>query len=89
MPDHSLHRYFLVVDDEVINHMLQLTKPGEYDLTTAEACSIKLYDAWSNIGFEVYGYVPDPEEDEGMVTDEDMEAYEGWFWMVAKRLVSF
>jgi len=86
--DHSKHRYFLVVDDEVINHLLQLPMPGEYEQSIPAAYSVKLYDAWSKPSSEFYGRMPDPEEDAGMCRDEELEAYEGWFWMSAHNLAS-
>lgn len=50
---------------------------------------MKLYDAWLNIGWEIYEGEPAPEEDEDTVVDEDFEAYEGWFWMAASHLTLF
>lgn len=88
--DHSFYRYFLVIDDEVIDHLLHLPMPAnEEENSIASAYSVKLYDTWSQLGEEFYGYVPDPLEDEGMCKDEEMEAYEGWFWMSAYNMVAF
>jgi hypothetical protein len=75
-----MYRYFLVVDDEVFSHLLQLPMPAEPEESIPAAYSIKIYDAWSNMTPEFYGRVPDAEEDTGMCKDDELEAYEGWFW---------
>lgn len=86
--DHFKHRYFLVVNNEVINHLLQLPLPAEYEQSIPAAYSVKLYDAWSKLSSEFYGRVANPEEDANMCRDEELEAYEGWFWLSAHNLAS-
>ena len=99
VPDHSLYRYFLVVDDEVINHLLQLPVPAEYEITIPAGYAIKLFDAWFNIDWDLYGdsSEPDSDEDEDLSEEEeetvtradDFIDDEGWFWIGVFHLVSF
>jgi hypothetical protein len=97
--DYSFYRYFLVVDDEVINHLLQLPMPAKYEKTIPASYAIKLFDAWFNIGSEIYGdddmeLESDEDEDmseeeEKMTKAEDFIDVEGWFWVGVFNLVSF
>ncbi|GAB7333606.1 hypothetical protein MBLNU13_g05174t1 [Cladosporium sp. NU13] len=101
VPHHSFHRYFLVVDDEVMNHLLQLSTPAKYETTIPVGYAIKLFDAWFNMDWDFYGdsSEPEPEEDEDMSDEEeereeiiradDFIGYEGWFWIGVFHLVSF
>lgn len=86
--DSSYYRHFLVIDDEVINHLLQLPMPAEYEHTIPTMYAVKLFDAWSNVPWDLYDCDPvnEPEED---AEDEDLADYEGWFWMSAFELVHF
>ena len=94
--DHSFYRYFLVVDDEVINHLLQLPMPAKYEKTIPASYAIKLFDAWFSSG--IYGgddmelesdEDEDMSEEEEMTKAEDFIDVEGWFWVGVFNLVSF
>jgi len=61
VPDHSFYRYFLVVNDEVIDHLLQLPMPAEFESTIPACYAIKLFDAWFNLGWNFYGDNSEPE----------------------------
>lgn len=98
VPDHSFYRYFLVVDDEVINHLLQLPMPAKYERTIPAAYAIKLFDAWFNIDWDFYGENSEPESEEDEDMSEEKEEMtraddfindEGWFWIGVFHLVSF
>lgn len=87
--DSSYHRHFLVIDDEVINHLLQLPMPANYEKTIPTMYAVKLFDAWSNAPWNLYEPEPEPEEDGELSDDDDLVDYEGWFWISAFVLVEF
>lgn len=99
VPDHSFYRYFLVVDDEVINHLLQLPMPARYEVTIPAGYAVKLFDAWFNLDWDSYGDDDselESEEDEDMSEEEgeitradDFIDDEGWFWIGVFHLVLF
>ncbi|KAM0723275.1 hypothetical protein Q7P37_001476 [Cladosporium fusiforme] len=97
VPDHSFYRYFLVVDDEVVSHLLQLPIPAKYEKTIQAGYAIKLFDAWFNIDWDFYSdnSEPESEEDEDMSEEEeemtradDFIDDEGWFWIGVFNIVS-
>lgn len=99
VPDHSFYRYFL--DDEVINHLLQLPMPAKYEITIPAGYAIKLFDAWFDVDWGLYGDNSEieSEEDEDMIEEEEEEEEgmtradnfiddKGWFWIGVFHLVS-
>lgn len=78
VPEHSFYRYFHVVDDEVINHQLQLPMPAKHEKTIPAGYAIKSFDAWFNTDWDFYGDYSEPEsepseEDEDMSDEEEEE----------------
>lgn len=87
--DSPRYRFFLVFDDEVINHLLQLPIPVDDKASVPAVYSVKVYDARFNSPSEVSDGGCDSEdddEDEDDYEDEDEDGFEGWFWTSAALL---
>lgn len=87
--DSPRYRFFLVVDDEVIDHLLQLPTPATYQRNIPSVYSVKVYDARFNSPPEFSGGESDSESDtdsDCAGTDEALESFEGWFWTSARKL---
>lgn len=84
--DSPRYRFFLVFDDEVIDHLLQLPKPADHKVSIPAVYSIKVFDARSNSPAEFSG----AEDSDSDADDEDMtddySGFEGWFWTPASLL---
>jgi hypothetical protein len=84
----SRHRYHIIVDDEVVEHLLKLPIPATWGSSIPKVYSVKVFDA----GF---GLPDDGSCDEGDCSDDDdddmleggIEGYEGWFWASARSLM--
>lgn len=82
------YRYFIVVDEEVIEHLLRLPMPPAYERSVPAIYSVKLYDAEFGLDDAYFGdeESSDEDEDDGMCSEED-DDYRGWFWIPASALV--
>jgi hypothetical protein len=86
--DSPRYRFFLVIDDEVIDHLTQLPMPApaRAQMSIPAVYSVKVYDAQYNLPSEFSGRESDSESDadsegveesfEGCIED----TFEGWFW---------
>jgi hypothetical protein len=89
--DSPRYRFFLVVDDEVIDHLLQLPIPAEHQRIVPFYYSVKVYDARHNSPSEFSDDDDDDEEEEDE-SDSDSDSnpeypdYEGYFWCPATYL---
>jgi hypothetical protein len=72
------YRFFLVIDDEVITHLFQLSVPADCKLSISAVYSIKVYDARVNSPREFSGGESDSDTDEEY-EDSAYEGFEGWF----------
>jgi hypothetical protein len=85
--DSPRYRFFLVVDDQVIDHLLQLPMPAEHQRSVPWIYSVKVYDARHNSPSEF----SDEDEDEDE-SDSDSDSipeypdYQGHFWCPATYL---
>jgi hypothetical protein len=90
--DSPRYRFFLVVDDEVIDHLLQLPTPAEIKKGIPFIYSVKVYDARHNSPPE-FSY-DDEEEESDSDSDSNAEYpvggieddFEGYFWCPATYL---
>lgn len=82
--DSPRYRFFLVFDDEVIDHLLQLPKPADHKASIPAVYSVKVFDARFNSPAEFSG-AEDSDSDAEDVTD-DFFGFEGWFWTPASLL---
>jgi len=82
------YRYFINVDDEVIQHLLRLPMPPAYESGIPAVYSVKVYDAEFGLDDAYFGdeESSDEDEDDGMCPEED-DGYRGWFWTSASGLV--
>jgi hypothetical protein len=89
--DGPRYRFFLVVDDEVIEHLLRLPMPAEHQRSVPWIYSVKVYDARHGplSEFSDDGHEDDNDEDE---SDSDSASlfeypdYQGYFWCPAAYL---
>jgi hypothetical protein len=72
------YRFFLVIDDEVITHLFQLSVPADCKLSISAVYSIKVYDARVNSPREFSGGESESDTDEEY-EDSAYEGFEGWF----------
>lgn len=88
--DNPRYRFFLVIDEEVINQLLNLPKNPMLQ-TFQEVFSIKVYDARYNSPPQFSGGESDSDDEEVYNEyedpDEAMYGYEGWFWISASKLM--
>lgn len=92
--DSPRYRFHLVIDDEVIDHLLQLPMPAARSRTIASLYSVKVFDARHNSPPEFSGGESEPESDHDSDIDpEDEEdsfgiedTFEGFFWSPANHL---
>jgi hypothetical protein len=93
----SRYRYCIVIDEEVIEHLLQLPMPAAYARTIPSVYSIKVHDLTFGVPDTYYGAPADSddddddeddddEDDEEMCKEED-DGFEGWFWISARHLL--
>jgi hypothetical protein len=86
----SRHRYCIVVDDEVIQHLLQLPMPAAYARTIPSVYSVKVYDLTFGVPDTYYGAPSDSDdddEDDEQMSEEEDDGFEGWFWISARHLL--
>lgn len=83
--DSPRYRFFLVIDDEVIDHLLRLPVPARLEFNVPTVYSIKVYDARINSPPEFFGGESDSDSDADS-EDPDWEDFEGWFWSPASYL---
>jgi hypothetical protein len=89
--DGPRYRFFLVVDDEVIDHLLQLPMPAEPQRSVPWIYSVKVYDARHNSPSEFSDDDDEDDEDEDE-SDSDSDSipeypdYQGYFWCPAAYL---
>lgn len=82
------NRYFIVVDDEVIQHLLRLPMPPAYQSSVPAVYSVKVYDAEFGLDGAYFGDEESSDEDEdGSMCSEEDDGYRGWFWLPASMLV--
>jgi hypothetical protein len=92
--DSPRYRFFLVIDDEVIDHLIRLPMPASASslLNIPAVYSVKVYDAQHNSPVEFSGGESDSESDadsEGVeysYEDWIVETFEGWFWSPVSHL---
>lgn len=83
--DSPRYRFFLVIDDEVIDHLLRLPMPATIEFTVPMVYSVKVYDARVDSPPEFSGGESDSDSDAAS-EDPDWEGFEGWFWSPASYL---
>lgn len=87
--DDPRYRFFLVIDDEVIEHLLQLPTPATYantKLSIPMVYSVKVYDARFNSPPQFSGGESDSDSEADDEYEED-DGFEGWFWTSARKLM--
>lgn len=93
--DSPRYRFFLVIDDEVIDHLLQLPMPASRKRSTPAIYSVKVYDARHNSPPEFSGGESESESDHDSDTDSSEggeypkgieDKFEGFFWCSARYL---
>lgn len=95
--DSPHYRFFLVIDDDVLNHLLNLSeKPGKWscgvDAHLPDVYSIKVYDARHNPPTQFSDWDDsDSEADEDYINEYEnptqvMYGFEGWWWASASKL---
>ena len=83
----SAFRYPLIVDSEVLQNLLTLPMPAEYDHSEAATYAIKVCDLRvddCDEDDEEYMYMSSDEES---VCEPEDDGYRGWFWIGAYYLV--
>ena len=87
----SAHRYPLIIDEEVLQNLLALPMPAEYEHSEAATHTIKVCDLRvddDDSDDEEYVVSDSDDEDEDMCeSEEDDDGYRGWFWIGAFWLV--
>jgi hypothetical protein len=85
----SRHRYCIVIDDKVIEHLLQLPMPAAYRRNIPGVYSVKVYDLTFGVPDTYYGAPSDSDDndDDETMCDEEYEGCEGWFWVPAHHLL--
>jgi hypothetical protein len=83
--DSLRYRFFLVIDDEVIDHLLRLPMPAAIEFTIPMVFAVKVYDARVDSPPEFSGGESDADSDAAS-EDPDWEGFEGWFWSPASYL---
>ena len=84
----SRFRYHLVVDKEVVRHLLQLPMPAEHCWSEDATYAIKVCDLQGGLSVNLCGeddYDSDG-DDEDTVEEKD-DGYRSWFWIGADWLV--
>jgi hypothetical protein len=79
------YRFVLVVDDEVIDHLLQLPIPARLEFNIPAVYSVKVYDLRVDSPPEFSDYVSDSDSDD-YPEEPFWEGFEGWFWSPASFL---
>jgi len=82
--DHPRYRFVLVIDDEVIDHLLRLPMPATIEFTIPMLYAVKVYDVQVNSPPEFSGCESESDSDE--YEDPAWEGFEGWFWSPASFL---
>jgi hypothetical protein len=85
----SRHRYCIVIDDKVMEHLLQLPMPAVLRRDIPSVYSVKVYDLTFGVPDTYYGAPSDSDDDDddGTMSDEDYDGCEGWFWVPAHLLL--
>lgn len=76
----------MVLDDEVIDHLLQLPKPADHKASISAVYSIKLFDARFNSPAQFSGAEDSDSDAEEEEMTDDYFGSEGWFWTPAALL---
>jgi hypothetical protein len=88
--DSPRYRFFLVIDDEVIDQLLQLPMPARVTLNVPALYSVKVFDARFNSPPEFSGGESDSDSEADSEADSEGEEFhedfEGYFWSPARRL---
>jgi hypothetical protein len=90
--DSPRFRFFLVVDDEVIDQLLQLPTPTRRTLDLLVLYSVKVYDARFNSPSDHSGGESGSDSDSETNSEADSEGesfhedFEGYFWSPARKL---
>lgn len=83
----SAHRYPLIIDEEVLQNLLALPTPAEYEHSESATHTIKVCDLRvDDDDSDDEEYMSSDDEDEDMCSEED-DGYQGWFWIGAFWLV--
>jgi hypothetical protein len=80
--DSPRYRFFLVIDDEAIDHLLQLPMPARPRFNIPTVYSVKVYDARVGPPSQYSGGESNSDSD-AESEDSDWEGFEGWFWSPA------
>lgn len=86
MDSTSRFRYFIVIDDELIEHLLQLPMPANRDVSIPAAYSVKVFDSTFGLPDKYFDGESDSDDDNDML-EEDNGGYEGCSWASARRLL--
>ena len=94
--DSPRYRFFLVVDDEVIDHLLQLARRAEHQRSVPWIYSVKVYNARHNSLSEFSDEDDDDDDDEDDEDEDESDSdldpvpeypdYQGYFWCPATYL---
>ena len=90
--DSPRYLFFLVVEDEVIDQLLQLPMPARSTLDLPGLYSVKVYDARFNSLPEYSGGKSESDSDSEADSEADSEGepfhedFEGYFWSPARKL---
>jgi hypothetical protein len=94
--DSPRYRFFLVIDDEVIDHLIQLPMPARIERNIPAVYSVKVYDARHNSPPEFSGGESESESESDSDADSEgveeghegciEDSFEGWFWSPARHL---
>lgn len=92
--DSPRYRFFLVIDNEVVDHLLQLPMPASRKRTIPGLYSVKVFDARHNSPPEFSGGESESESDHDSDTDLEggespfgvEDKFEGFFWSPANHL---
>lgn len=79
------YRFFIIVDDEAIDHLLQLPMPAAWESSVPMVYSVKVFDSRFGLSDEYFGD-PEPDDDEDDCEEEEDDGFEGWFWVSARKL---
>lgn len=85
--DNPRYRFFLVIDDEVLDHLLQLptlATSANANPSIPMVYSVKVYDARFNSPPESSGGESDSDSEADDKYEED-DGFEGWFWTSARK----
>jgi hypothetical protein len=80
--DGPRYRFFLVIDDEVIDHLLLLPMPANPRFNIPTLYSVKVYDARTGPPSKYSGGESDSDSNASS-EDSQWEGFEGWFWSPA------